>query len=28
MTDDLQVGIALLRKEFPDQPLKYENFRD
>ena len=26
--DDLQVGIALLRKEFPDQPLKYENFRD
>jgi cyclic-di-GMP-binding protein len=26
--DDLQVGIALLRKEFPDQPFKYENFRD
>jgi uncharacterized protein YajQ (UPF0234 family) len=26
--DDLQVGIALLRKEFADQPLKYENFRD
>jgi uncharacterized protein YajQ (UPF0234 family) len=26
--DDLQVGIALLRKEFPDQPLKYDNFRD
>jgi len=26
--DDLQVGIALLRKEFHDQPLKYENFRD
>ena len=26
--DDLQVGIALLRKEFSDQPLKYENFRD
>ena len=26
--DDLQVGISLLRKEFPDQPFKYENFRD
>ena len=26
--DDLQVGIQLLRKEFPDQPFKYENFRD
>ena len=26
--DDLQVGIALLKKEFPDQPLKYDNFRD
>jgi len=26
--DDLQVGIALLRKEFHDQPLKYENFRE
>ncbi|MFL6677891.1 MAG: DUF520 family protein, partial [Burkholderiaceae bacterium] len=26
--DDLQGGIALLRKEFADQPLKYENFRD
>lgn len=26
--DDLQVAIALLKKEFPDQPLKYQNFRD
>ncbi len=26
--DDLQVGIQLIRKEFPDQPFKYENFRD
>jgi len=26
--DDLQVGIALIRKEFPDEPLKCENFRD
>lgn len=26
--DDLQVGIAQLRKDFPDQPLKYDNFRD
>jgi len=26
--DDLQVGIALLRKDFADQPFKYENFRD
>jgi uncharacterized protein YajQ (UPF0234 family) len=26
--DDLQVAIAQLRKDFPDQPLKYENFRD
>jgi uncharacterized protein YajQ (UPF0234 family) len=26
--DDLQVGIALIRKEFPEEPLKYENFRD
>jgi len=26
--DDLQVGIAQLKKDFPDQPLKYDNFRD
>ena len=26
--DDLQTGIALLRKEFADQPFKYDNFRD
>ncbi len=26
--DDLQVAIAQLRKDFPEQPLKYENFRD
>jgi uncharacterized protein YajQ (UPF0234 family) len=26
--DDLQVGIAQLRKDFADQPLKYDNFRD
>ena len=26
--DELQVGIGLLKKEFPDQPLKYDNFRD
>ena len=26
--DDLQVAIAQLRKDFADQPLKYENFRD
>ena len=26
--DDLQVAIAQLRKDFPDQPLKYDNFRD
>jgi uncharacterized protein YajQ (UPF0234 family) len=26
--DDLQLAIAQLRKDFPDQPLKYENFRD
>jgi cyclic-di-GMP-binding protein len=26
--DDLRVGIAVLRKEFADQPLKYDNFRD
>jgi uncharacterized protein YajQ (UPF0234 family) len=26
--DDLQVAIALLKKEFPDQPLKAQNFRD
>ncbi|MCV2348824.1 YajQ family cyclic di-GMP-binding protein [Paucibacter sp. Y2R2-4] len=26
--DDLQVGIALLKKEFADVPLDYGNFRD
>jgi cyclic-di-GMP-binding protein len=26
--DDLQVAIAQLRKDFADQPLKYDNFRD
>ena len=26
--DDLQLAIALLKKEFADQPLKYQNFRD
>jgi uncharacterized protein YajQ (UPF0234 family) len=26
--DDLQQGIALLKKEFPDQPLTHKNFRD
>jgi len=26
--DDLQVAIAHLRKEFDDQPLKYDNFRE
>ncbi|MET0384234.1 MAG: YajQ family cyclic di-GMP-binding protein [Burkholderiaceae bacterium] len=26
--DDLQAAIAQLRKDFADQPLKYENFRD
>lgn len=26
--DDLQTAIALLKKDFNDQPLKYENFRD
>ncbi len=26
--DDLQVAIAQIRKDFPEQPLKYENFRD
>lgn len=26
--DDLQTAIAQLRKDFPDEPLKYENFRD
>ncbi len=26
--DDLQVGIALLKKEFADVPLEYGNFRD
>jgi uncharacterized protein YajQ (UPF0234 family) len=26
--DDLQVGIALLKKEFADVPLSYDNFRD
>ncbi len=26
--DDLQTAIALLRKDFADQPFKYDNFRD
>ena len=26
--DDLQTAIAQLKKDFPDQPLKYDNFRD
>lgn len=26
--DDLQLAIALLKKDFADQPLKYENFRE
>jgi uncharacterized protein YajQ (UPF0234 family) len=26
--DELQIAIALLRKDFAEQPLKYENFRD
>ncbi|HEY1091197.1 MAG TPA: YajQ family cyclic di-GMP-binding protein [Burkholderiaceae bacterium] len=26
--DDLQVAIAMLKKEFPDTPLSYDNFRD
>ncbi|TDM08738.1 MAG: YajQ family cyclic di-GMP-binding protein [Ideonella sp. MAG2] len=26
--DDLQLAIALLRKDFADQPLKQQNFRD
>jgi cyclic-di-GMP-binding protein len=26
--DDLQLAIALLKKDFADQPLKYQNFRD
>ena len=26
--DDLQVAIALLKKELPDVPLSYDNFRD
>ncbi|HZV93990.1 MAG TPA: DUF520 family protein, partial [Caldimonas sp.] len=26
--DDLQAAIALVRKELPDQPLSYINFRD
>ncbi len=26
--DDLQMAIALLRKEVPDAPLSFENFRD
>ena len=26
--DDLQAAIALLKKEFPETPLSYDNFRD
>ncbi|HEX7637932.1 MAG TPA: YajQ family cyclic di-GMP-binding protein [Burkholderiaceae bacterium] len=26
--DDLQAAIAQLRKDFPDEPLKYDNFRN
>ncbi|HEY9028458.1 MAG TPA: DUF520 family protein, partial [Burkholderiaceae bacterium] len=26
--DDLQAAIAQLRKDFAEEPLKYENFRD
>ncbi len=26
--DDLQLAIALLKKDFADQPLKFQNFRD